>query len=179
MKKNRFYALLLVSLLIFAGSLCRAQDEIVDPHDQLQKLAVKDTYPTFSITLTSQKPEYRVGDYVSIRMTITNLTNHDIEANRLHSAVDTLYEYEVLNEDGKSLDPIPGYNTSMMGGFVIFDQLSAGKSGHSSTLLERVFKLDQPGRYKVRVSREEPFVKDENGKPKIVYSNWAEFRIQG
>jgi hypothetical protein len=178
MKKNRFYALVVVTLLILSGSLCRAQDEIVDPHDQLQKLAVNDTYPTFSLTLTAQKPEFRVGDYISIRMTMTNLTNHDIEANRLHSAVDTLYEYEVLNEDGKSLDPIPGYNTSMMG-FVIFDQLSAGKSGHSSTLLERVFKLDQPGKYTIRVSRPEPFVKDEKGEHPVIWSNPITIQIFG
>jgi hypothetical protein len=46
-------------------------------------------------------------------------------------------------------------------------------------LINRVFKLDRPGKYVIRVSRKEPFVKDEKGESPVIWSNPITITITG
>jgi hypothetical protein len=57
--------------------------------------------------------------------------------------------------------------------------IGAGGSIPNEILINRVFKLDRPGKYIIRVSRREPFVKDEKGEPPVIWSNPITITITG
>jgi hypothetical protein len=57
--------------------------------------------------------------------------------------------------------------------------MAIGENVPSEIQLERVFKFDRPGKYVIRVSRPEPFVKDEKGEPAVIWSNPITINITG
>lgn len=159
------------------NSLCPSQgcDWLTQEAERFKALAANDTSPTFSLTISpgtrnKKISEYRVGDNMWITIVQTNLTNHDIYC--LLSSED----YEAIDEDGKPLErrhrgttPL-GYDCGIGAG---------GSSIPNEILINRVFKLDRPGKYVIRVSRQEPFVKDEKGESPIVWSNPITITIIG
>jgi len=160
-------AIAVVGLLCFATPALRAQDG-----ERLQALAANDAYPTFSLTLSPSLrnniiSEYRVGDEMWITITMTNLTNHDIDCSSEWGSFDRMFQYEATDDDGKPVEKrhqgIQSYNHG--GG------IGAGGSVPDEFQLERVFKMTRPGKYTIRVSRQEPFVKDEKGEPPVIWSN--------
>ena len=110
-----------------------------------------------------------------ITITQTNLTKHDIYCSSVWDGIERMYEYELIDEDGKSVEKrhrgTESYNHSSI--------LPPGANDLSEIQLERVFKLDRPGKYVLRVSRKEPFLKDEKGEPLIVWSNPITIQITG
>jgi len=159
-------------------SSCPSQecDWLTRDAERLQALAAKDTSPTFSLTLTSKSPEYRVGDDMWMTIVQTNLTNHDIDCSSENAGgYDRMYGYEAVDEDGK---PAQRYHQ----GTESYDHGGGiGAGGHVSLmiLINRVFKLDRPGKYVIRVSRKEPFVKDEKGESPVIWSNPITITITG
>jgi hypothetical protein len=157
----------LVAVLFLATQELRSQGG-----ERLQALAANDTYPTFSLTLspgTRNKiiSEYRVGDVMWITITMTNLTNHDIDASSEWGSFDRMFQYEATDDDGKPVEKRhQGIQSYHHGGGI-----GAGGSVPREFQLERVFKITRPGKYTVRVSRHEPFVRDEKGEPPVVWSN--------
>ena len=136
--------------------------------ERLAALAANDTYPTFSLTLTSKSPEYRIGSTMWITIVQTNLTNHDIDC----SYTD---HFEAIDEDGKQIKEyswVPELYAHGCG-------IGAGGGYSHMQQLERVFKFDRPGKYTLRVSRREPFLKDEKGVPLVVWSNPITITITG
>jgi hypothetical protein len=134
---------------------------------RLEALAAKDTFPTFSLTLspgTRNKiiSEYRVGDDMWITITQTNLTNHDIYCSSNSE------DYEAIDEDGK---PVEKRHRGMEELYNHGCGIGAGGSIPNEILINRFFKLISPGKYTIRVSRREPFLKDEKGVPLVVWSN--------
>jgi hypothetical protein len=141
---------------------------------RIEALAANDTSPTFSLTLspgTRNKniSEYRVGDNMWITIRVTNLTNHDIYCSLWSE------DYEVIDEDGKPLER--RHRGTERGTYDC--ALGAGGSDPNEILINRFFKLDRPGKYVIRVSRPEPFVKDEKGAPPVIWSNPITITITG
>jgi hypothetical protein len=167
--------LILASLLVILTPALRAQDG-----ERLQALAVNDTSPTFSLALspgTRNKTisEYRVGSDMWMTITMTNLTNHDIDASSEWGSFDRMFQYEATDEDGKPVERRhQGTESYNHGGGI-----GAGGSVPGEFQLERVFKLDRPGKYVIRVSRHEPFVKDEKGESPVIWSNPITIQIFG
>jgi hypothetical protein len=135
---------------------------------RLHALAANDTYPTFSLTLTSKSPEYRIGSTMWITIVQTNLTNHDIDC----SYTD---HFEAIDEDGKEIKEHSWVPELYAHGCT----LDAGHTDKSMQQLERVFKFDRPGKYTIRVKRWEPFLTDEKGEPLVVWSNPITITIIG
>jgi hypothetical protein len=166
MKITVIRTLILASLLVILTPALRAQDA-----ERLQALAANDTYPTFSLTLTSGTrnkimSEYRVGDDMWLTIVQTNLTNHDIDCSSVWGGIDR-NEYEATDEDGK---PAVRYHRGTES-YTHLCILPAGARLPDEVLINRVFKLNRPGKYTIRVSRQEPFVKDEKGEPPVIWSN--------
>jgi hypothetical protein len=142
---------------------------------RLKDLVANDKSPTFSLTLspgTRNKniPEYRAGSDMWITIVQTNLTKHDIYCSLWSE------DYEAVDEDGKTVER----HHRGMGAVDITDCiLPAGASDPNEFLLNRIFKLDRPGKYTIRVSRRERFVKDENGKIPVIWSNPITITITG
>ena len=142
---------------------------------RLHRLAKHDTSPTFSLTLSPGTrnniiSEYRVGDDMWLTIVVTNLTNHDIYCSLWSE------DYEAIDEDGKPLErrhrgTMPQTYDCGIG--------AGGSSIPNEILINRFFKLDRPGKYTIRVSRKEPFVKDEKGGSPVIWSNPITITIFG
>jgi len=161
--RNLLAATVLVGTLFVAVPALRAQDA-----ERLQALAANDTYPTFSLTLASKSPEYRIGSKMWITIVQTNLTNHDIDC----SYTD---HFEAIDEDGRQIKEYSWVPELYAHGCT----LDARQTDKNMQQLERVFRFDRPGKYTIRVSRKEPFLNDEKGEPLVVWSNAITILITG
>ncbi len=157
------HAIALAGLLAACFPPLRAQDG-----DRLAALAANDTYPTFSLTLSAKSPEYHLGSTVWITVVLTNLTNHDIDCS------DT-YHYEAIDDYGVPIKERHRVPEDYAHGCEVG---AGGKVSHMFQL-ERAFNFDHPGKYRVRAKRKEPFLTDEKGEQKVVYSNWMTITITG
>lgn len=184
MKTSIAHTLIFVGFLVIltprlssqdADSSCPSEgcDFLAKQTERIAALGAKDTSPTFSLTLSSGTrnkivSEYRVGDDMWMTIVMTNLTNHDIDASvDGDSSYDRMFGYEAIDEDGKPVKErhhgTEGYSHTA--------GIGAGGNVIREFLLNRAFKLDRPGKYTIRVSRREPFVKDEKGEAPVVWSN--------
>lgn len=166
-----------------ATSSCPSEgcDFLTKRTERIAAQSAKDTTPTFSLTLSPGKPkqvtsEYRVGDDMWMTIIMTNLTNHDIDASvDGGGGYDRMFGYEAIDEDGKLVQErhhgTEGYSHTA--------GVGAGRQVSRMILLNQVFKLDRPGKYVIRVSRPEPYVKDEKGEPPVVWSNPITINIVG
>jgi hypothetical protein len=142
---------------------------------RLKALAANDKSPTYSLTLSpgtrnKKISEYRAGSDMWITITQTNLTNHDVYCSLWSE------DYEAIDEDGK---PAERYHRGTESNTYDCVIAAGGSSIPNEILINRVFKLDRPGKYVIRVSRKEPFVKDEKGEPPVVWSNPITITITG
>jgi len=183
MKTTVSLSLILASLLVMFAPTLRSQ-EAQKPEDsscrpgqgcdwrtaeveRLQAQAANDKSPTFSLTLspgTRNKniSEYQVGSDMWITIIQTNLTKHDIYCSLWSE------DYEAVDEDGK---PVEKRHRGTERGTYDCGIGAGGNSIPNEILINRFFKLNRPGKYTIRVSRQEPFVKDEKGEPPVVWSN--------
>jgi hypothetical protein len=138
--------------------------------------STNDTYPTFSLTLSAKASEFRSGSKVRITITQTNLTNHVIDCTSTWTGIDISYQYEATDEDGKPAEEKPRGT----GAHDVHPcNILAGGSVDRSILIDRVFKFDRPGKYVIRVSRQEQDLTDEKGEPLVVWSNPITITITG
>jgi hypothetical protein len=150
----------------------QACDWLAAEAERIEAESAHDKYPTFSLTLTPGTrhetiSEYHLGDKMWITITQTNLTKHDIYCS------ESSQDYEAVDEDGK---PVERYPAGTEPG-VIGCGIGAGGSVPDEILIDQVFKFKQPGKYTIRVSRREVFVKDENGNPPVVWSNYLTITV--
>ena len=150
-------------------------DWLTPEAERLQALAANDKSPTFSLTVspgTRNKivSEYRVGSDMWITIIQTNLTKHDIYCSLWSE------DYEAVDEDGK---PVEKRHRGAERDTYDCGIGAGGNSVPNEILINRVFKLDRPGKYVIRMSRQEPFVKDEKGESPIVWSNPITITIIG
>lgn len=163
MRHQTLCSFLFAGILLIATPGLQAQDG-----ERLAALAANDIYPTFSLKLTAKSPEYRVGSIIWITIVQTNLTGHDIDC----SYTD---HFEAIDEDGKQIKEHSWVPEQWAHGC----SMSKGEQYPHMQQLERVFKFDRPGKYAIRVSRREPFLKDENGEPLVVWSSPINITIIG
>jgi hypothetical protein len=160
--------LILCNFLFVGISLMVTQGLKAQDGERLAALAANDTYPTFSLTLASKSAEYRIGSKMWITIVQTNLTNHDIDC----SYTD---HFEAIDEDGKQIKEYSWVPELYAHGCT----LDAGQTDKNMQQIERVFKFERPGKYSIRVSRKEPFLKDEKGESPVVWSNPITIQITG
>ncbi|MGA3345568.1 MAG: hypothetical protein ABSC76_11930 [Terracidiphilus sp.] len=182
MKIAAIRTLILASFLVISTPTLRSQgtekpedsschpgqgcDWLTAEAERIEVLSANDKSPTFSLTLspgTRNKiiSEYHVGDKMWLTIVVTNLTKHDTYCSLWSE------DYEVFDEDGKPVEKRPRGTERE-----IYDcGLGAGGSVPDEFQLERVSKITRPGKYTIRVSRQEPFAKDEKGERPVVWSN--------
>jgi len=180
MTRTAIHRFLLFGLIMAAPPVLCAQDQgnLTQYAEHLKEAAANDTYPTFSLTLSSKAPEYHIGSIMWAKIAVTNLTNHDIDCTEEWGGIDFTFEYEAADEDGKPV--ARRFQKEHSAGFDVHPAgIGAGGSTAREFQLERAFKFDRPGKYKIRVSRREPFLMDENGDNKVVYSNWITITVTG
>ncbi|MGO9317767.1 MAG: hypothetical protein ACLPXT_14110 [Terracidiphilus sp.] len=171
MKINVIRSFILTGFLFIQTSALHSQEA-----ERLQALAANDISPTFSLTLTSKSPEYRAGSIIWIKIVQTNLTKHDIDCTEEWDGIDRTYDYEATDEYGK---PAEKRHRGNAGWDIHSSTMAVGEYATREIQIERIFKLDRPGKYTIRVSRREPFLKDERGEPLVVWSNPITITITG
>ena len=132
--------------------------------------------PTFALTLSSQAPQYRVGSNMWMTITQTNLTNHKVDCTETWTGIDVTYQYEAVDEDGKPAEKV---SRGTSAGDVHPCTMRTGEKVQRSVLINRIFKLDRPGKYVIRVSRQESDLTDNDGNPVVVWSNPVTITITG
>ena len=131
--------------------------------------------PSFSLALSFKAPEYRIGSEMWIVITQTNLTRHHVDCTVVWSGIDTTYQYEATYENGQPAERMLRSNAM---NDVHPCTLRRGEAAKRDILINRVFKLDKPGRYVLRVARPDPAY-DHGGDQTLVWSNPVTITIIG
>ena len=142
------------------------------------------TSPSFTLSIrggdvAGTRYEFRVGSMVAITISMTNITNHDIDYSGCSWHLDSSYNYLVWDEDGKPAEKIAFGDPDLSTSSPYWSGISPGKTKTYEADLEQIYKFDRPGRYTVQVSRPDYDYLDENGKPVVIKSNTITITIFG
>jgi len=142
-----------------------------------QSDAAKQVKPPFSITISTETPTIKAGTDLSIKVRITNTSNHDINASSVYGegvdgGVDGAYFEEVRDSKGNlAKRKQPPKSEAQSDYPVNFSArpytLKPGESTGSVTGVEHQYDISQPGQYVIQLSR--PI--SENPKDGVVKSN--------
>lgn len=165
----------------------QSQDEVTVPHLSAKDAAAsaQDTAPTFTLTLKAglrnkDISEFRAGSKVWITIVQKNISNHAIDVSGVYSGgVNKEFLYDVVDEDGKPAEKVAEPHPELNAQSPFWRQIPAGESDLTEALLSRIYKFDRPGKYTIQVSRPEPVLKDEAGKPVVEKSNLITITITG
>lgn len=125
----------------------------------------------FILTLSTFRPEFKVGKQVLVHVAMTNTSPHDEDCTSwFRNGLDRNYIYDVTYEDGKPAKDIDKHwrdsNASMC-------LLKPGESNTGSGgILSTIFDFSRPGKYTIQVTRH--IWGDEN-RPETIGSNWSDF----
>lgn len=154
----------LASALLFAATVTNAQE----------------AKPSFTLTLSAKTAEFRAGNDVWIDIIQANISSKPIScSSQGYDFVNHKYHYEVRDEDGKLAENAVRPNMELEPEDYQPCKLLPGESGLDSIKLNRVYKLDRPGKYTVQVFRFDPDLTDERGNPAKVLSNTIAITITG
>jgi hypothetical protein len=142
------------------------------------------TSPSFTLSIRGgdvdgPRYEFRVGSMVVVTISMTNVTNHDIDYSGYFRHLNEQYSYLVWDEDGKPAEKISFGDPDRSSSSQYWSAISPGKTKTYAAELEQIYKFDRPGKYTVQVSRPDDDYLDENGKPVVVKSNINTITITG
>jgi hypothetical protein len=142
------------------------------------------TSPSFTLSIrggddAGTRYQFRVGSIVAITISMTNITNHDIDYSGYFWHLDSSYNYLVWDEDGKPAEKISFGDPDRSSSSPYWSGISPGKTETYEADLEQIYKFDRPGRYTVQVSHPDYDFLDENGKPVVIQSNIITITITG
>jgi len=142
------------------------------------------TSPSFTLSIrggddAGTRNEFKVGSIVAITISMTNITNHDIDYSGYFRHLDEQYNYLVWDEDGKPAEKISFGNPDLSTSSPYWSEILPGKTETYEADLEEIYKFDRPGKYTVQVSRPDYDFLDENGKPTMIKSNIITITITG
>jgi hypothetical protein len=142
------------------------------------------TSPSFTLSIrggddAGTRYEFKVGSMVAITISMTNVTNHDIDYSGRFWHLDSSYNYLVWDEDGKPAEKISFGDPDRSTSSPFWSGISPGKTKTYEADLEQIYKFDRPGKYTVQVSRPDDDYFDGNGKPVVVKSNIITITITG
>jgi hypothetical protein len=134
--------------------------------------SAQSTNPAFTLQLSTKTNEVRANDVVRIEIIQTNVSNHRVSCTYSGgNNVNGLYRYEVTDEDGNPAEKVVWSKPVPPPVRYMDCDIDPGESNTNPIRLSNVFKFDRPGKYTVRVWRDDPDSKDGDGNPTKVYSN--------
>ncbi len=141
-----------------------------------QSEAEKQVKPPFSITISTETPTVKAGSGLSIKISITNTSNHDINATSAYfmgpyAFMDAGYDEEVRDSKGNlaksKQPPMPGADDPVVIDSVRIKILKPGETTGSITGVSPDYDISQPGEYFIQLSKR---ISD-NPKDGVVKSN--------
>jgi hypothetical protein len=140
----------------------------------------QDAKAPFTLTLSTKTNEFRAGADVKLEIVQTNTSDQTIDCTyRGGGGVNLEYSYDVRDEDGNSVEKAVRPHMELDTADIHPCGLAPGDTSSNRILLSRVYKLDRPGKYSIRVSRFAPEIKDDQGNPLKVVSNTITITITG
>ena len=114
-------------------------------------IAYSQTPAPFSLTVSTAKPEVKVGGLIFVDVVMTNTSDHDISCDSYwHDAIDQNYRYDVVYEDGQPAEKIVRKTPSDAYPCII----GPGQTSKSGGAVNRIFDFSRPGKYTIQVSRD-------------------------
>ena len=112
--------------------------------------------PAFSLTLTAVTPSVQSGSDVHIKISMKNLSNHDLDCTRGYSnGLDRVYEYDVRDSSGKTMEILTKKHPEIGQTFSPGPEcaLKPGESIDSGGVISTFYDMTQAGEYTIQVSR--------------------------
>jgi hypothetical protein len=112
--------------------------------------------PPFKIAITAESPTVVAGAEVSIKVSLTNTSGHDVRegVRYILGGVNTSYQFKVRDEHGR-LVPKRTYPHPELGfpGSVNFRTISPGETITEDQEVSALYDMRKPGKYTIQVSR--------------------------
>jgi len=142
------------------------------------------TSPSFTLSIrggdaASTRYEFKVGSIVAITISMTNITDHDIDYSGAFRHLDEQYKYFVWNEDGNPAEKLSFGDPDRSTSSPFWSGISPGKTRTYEADLEQIYKFDRPGKYTVQISRPDYDFLDKDGTPTVIQSNVITITITG
>jgi len=112
----------------------------------------------FTLALTTENPTVTLGSNISVTIQWTNTSDKalDSSANILDATnVDPNFVFELLDAKGQAL-PRKVYNFPQTFGHAEFGTLKPGETINHTVNIERLYHINEPGKYTLQVSRHVP-----------------------
>jgi len=108
----------------------------------------------FALHISSSKAAFHVGEPVQISIKLSNMSDHDLAVTSVTSqGIDMAYQYHVKGPTG-DLTEKSDQSRGKVIQHLLTKTIAANESGpDQEVVLNRLFDLQQPGRYVVSVSR--------------------------
>ena len=110
----------------------------------------------FTITISTEKPVVKVNSDVSIKVHVTNTSNHELNTSANISSltgVDPNNLYDVRDSMGNPVQRRVYKHSELATGSAIFGSVKPGESITIVDDINRLFDMSKPGKYLVQVSR--------------------------
>jgi hypothetical protein len=121
-------------------------------------LQASSSAPSFSVTLQAPTAAVKAGSEVRIRVTTTNNSDHEIRFAKGFGEEEFDFEIEVRDEKGQTPPLTEAYSelkehpTSRCGSYSTY-VLEPGKSFDTDLVVTKLYKITQPGKYTISVTR--------------------------
>ena len=163
-------SILFVGVLTFGAFNSEAQDKAPSTVPDLDGMHMKSiqnppqSAPSFTLTISTNASEFRVGSRISISVIQKNITNHTIDRSGWYSDTgDMSYSFDVRDEDGKPAEKIVHQHPEMDTPGYYWNSIPAGESYTQNLQISKIYKFDRPGKYIIQVFRPDIDFKDNAG----------------
>jgi len=135
-----------VALCALVGSTARASDQ------------------PLSITISTGSPVVKVGSEIVVKLTVKNISKRKRNVAKSNGPLQAELYYQVFVRDGHGNTPketkyerqITGKEPVNIQGSTVYVTLAPNEALSDDLLLNKLFELNEPGRYSVQVTREIP-----------------------
>ncbi|SRR6266446_8706131 len=115
--------------------------------------------PPFKIAITAESPTVVAGTDVSIKVSLTNTSDHDVREGVMYGRgnIASIYRFEVRDEHGK-LVPKRTYPHPELGfpGSVRFSPISPKQTITEDQEVSALYDMRKPGKYTIQVWKRDP-----------------------
>ena len=111
--------------------------------------------PPFKIAITAESPTVVAGNDVSIKVSLTNTSDHDVYEGAMYRLgnLDTSFQFEVRDEHGKMVPKRVYPHPELATGSVRFRTISRGETYTQDQLVSALYDMRKPGKYTIQVFR--------------------------
>jgi hypothetical protein len=114
--------------------------------------------PPFKIAITAESPTVVAGSNISIKVSLTNTSDHDIREGIMYKRgnIASIYRFEVRDEHGKLVPKRVYPHSELETGSVKFGTISPEETVTEDQEVSALYDMRKPGKYTIRVWKRDP-----------------------